>query len=336
MRSPQQHGPARYLRSCSVWSALAVLLMATTAARAADEAEQRVVAATVEGQPIYTQHVERMIGRALSGRSLKGKALAELRARALEQLISRRVILAYLQEQKAAASQQDVELELAKIKKQLAQQDLTLEKYLQQGRFLDQQDLHETLAWQISWQRYLERMTTDDNLEKHFERNRAQFDGTQLEAAHIVFKVEPRDDAEALAGVMDLARSVRADILAGKTTFADQARRHSIAPTSEQGGRIGRISRHGSLPESVADAAFQLADGEITLPTVSTFGVHLVQCLKTIPGQSSFSTVRDAVEADARRFLFDWIVSQRRANSRVEYTGAAPYLDPGTMQVVAP
>jgi peptidyl-prolyl cis-trans isomerase C len=300
----------------------------------ADEAKSRIVAATVDNQPIYTVEVERVLDRVLSGRDVEGSALAELQAKALEQLVSRRVILAYLEAQHSAASRDDVDLELARIKKQLAQQDLTLAQYLEQGRFLDEEDLRTTLAWQIGWARYLERMMTDENLEKHFQRNRAQFDGTQLEVAHLVLPVEPRDDQQALAQTMDLARSIRSDVLAGKTTFAEQARKHSTAPSASEGGRIGRISRHGSLPEPVAEAAFALSKGEISQPVASPFGVHLIQCLEVHPGQKPLDAVRHAVEADARRFLFDWVASQQRPKCRVDYTGALPYFEPGTRKLV--
>jgi parvulin-like peptidyl-prolyl isomerase len=299
-----------------------------------DEAKLRVVAATVDNQPIYTVQVERVLGRVLAGREVEGRALAELQAKALEQLVSRRVILAYLEAQHLAASRDDVDLELARIKKQLAQQDLTLAQYLERGQFLDEQDLRTTLVWQIGWARYLDRMTTDENLAKHFQRNRARFDGTQLEVAHLVLAVKPRDDQQALAQTMDSARSIRSDVLAGKTTFAEQARKHSTAPSAPDGGRIGRITRHGSLPEPVAEAAFALSKGEISQPVASTFGVHLIQCLEVHPGQNPLAAVRDAVEADARRFLFDWAVSQQRPKCRVDYTGALPYFEPGTRKLV--
>lgn len=295
---------------------------------------QRVVAARVDDRPIYVAQVERTLRRALAGHRLEGTAFEELQARTLEQLVSRRVILAYLRRNGLAASEQDVELELARIEKQLEQQELTLAEYLQQGRFLDEEDLRGTLAWQLGWGRYLDRLTTDDNLRKHFERRKAEFDGTELEVAHLLLKVEPRDDPAALERTLTRARSLRADILSGKTTFAEAARGHSIAPTAEQGGRLPRIGRHGALPEPVAAAAFRLGKGEISGPVVSTFGVHLVQCLDVIPGQKPFEAVRDLVEADARRFLFEWVVSQQRPQCRVEYTGAAPYFRPGTDEIV--
>jgi parvulin-like peptidyl-prolyl isomerase len=319
---------------CWIGRLLIVVVLLLSARADADDAQQ-AVAATVDGRPIYAAQVERLIERTLGGRPpLEGFALVQMKARTLEQLVSRQLILSYLQTNGQAASKDDIDLELARIEKQLKQQGLSLDDYLQQSKLLDVDDLRGTLAWQLSWQRFLEPLMTEENLKKHFDRTHAHFDGTQLDVAHIRLPVEPRDDPQALQRTLDKAAALREEIVSGKVSFADAAKQHSVSPTAEDGGKLGRISRHSPQPEPYSATAFALKKGEISPPVVTAAGVHLIQCLEVHPGQKPFEAVRDEVQNDARRFLFEWVVERQRGNSKIEYTGASPYYKPGTAEIV--
>lgn len=314
---------------------LSFLVCVSPAAHSRAEDAQRAVAATVDGRPIYAVQVDRLVERTLRGRPpLEGFALTQMKARTLEQLVSRQLILSYLARYNQAASKSDIDLELARIEKQLKQQGLTLDDYLKQSRLLDEDDLRETLAWQLGWQRYLDAMLTEEHLKEHFARTHAHFDGTQLDVAHIRLPVEPRDDPEALQRTLDKAGKLREQIVAGKITFAEAAKQNSIAPTAANGGKLGRISRHEPQSEPFSAAAFALEQGGVSPPVVTAAGVHLIQCLDVYPGQKQFEQVRGEVEQDARRFLFEWVVKQQRPKSQVDYTGKSPYYKPGTAEIV--
>jgi parvulin-like peptidyl-prolyl isomerase len=323
------------LRQFALLVCLLVSLPMGGIAIAQDDGKPRELAAKVDGRPIYAAQVDRLIQRTLGGRPpLEGFALTQMRARTLEQLVSRQIILSYLEKNRVAASDQDLTLELARIEKLLKEQDLTLAEYLEQARLLDMDDLRGTLAWQLGWQRFLDKWLTEENIKKHYDRERAQFDGTRLEVAHILLKVEPADDPQALQRTLDRARALREEIVSGKLDFAAAARQHSVAPTADKGGGIGRISRREPMPEQFSAAAYALKKGEISPPVATAFGVHLILCQEAHPGQKPLEAVRDEVEADARRYLFEWVVSQQRPNSSVEYTGAVPHYKSGTAEIV--
>jgi parvulin-like peptidyl-prolyl isomerase len=296
---------------------------------------ERVVAARVDGEPIYVHEVQRRIERALGRREITPEARPVLEAETLEQLVNRRLILQFLTRRNLAATEQDLEAEVSRIERQLAQQELTLEEYLQRtGQTRD--DLLQALRWEKSWGRYLERQLSEANLKRFFESRRREFDGTELRVAHILIKPAAEDDPEALAAAVQQAEQIRSEIAGGKTTFAEAARRHSASRTAAEGGDIGFIRRREPMPEPFSKAAFALQASETSPPVVTPFGVHLIQLLETKPGDKTWREVRGELEQAVTRYLFDWAAGQQRPHSQIEYTGAAPHFQPGTRKLASP
>jgi peptidyl-prolyl cis-trans isomerase SurA len=73
------------------------------------------------------------------------------------------------------------------------------------------------------------------------------------------------------------ADSAKALIESGKITFEEYASRYSNDEgTGAKGGKLGLTSRGDLVPE-YESVAFNLKDGEISKPVVSSFGVHLIR-----------------------------------------------------------
>ena len=123
---------------------------------------------------------------------------------ALEQVIDRRLVMAYLAKNGQAASKDDVDLALAQFEKELKAQNLTLAQHCEKvGLTID--DVRRSLAWKLSWKRYCEKYLTPVNLEKYFERYRREFDGSQLRVAQILFKLPTDADDAAVTAAKDRA-----------------------------------------------------------------------------------------------------------------------------------
>ncbi len=316
------------------WFASLALADDPSPANAAPQAE-RVVAARVDGRPVYVHEVQGRIERVLGSRTIEPDARPVLEAETLAQLVNRRLIVRFLEKQQVAATQQELGAEISRIERQLAQQNVTLEQYLQRtGQ--TREDLQATLRWELTWRRYLERHLTDVNLQKFFAQRRHEFDGTELRVAHLLLKPAAENDAAALAATLEQAETIRKEILAGQTTFAEAARKHSISPTADHGGDIGFLGRRGPMPEPFSQAAFSLKKGEISEPVVTPFGVHLIQVLEVKPGKKSWSDARGELERAVTAYLFEWVADQQRAQSQVEYTGALPHFKPGTRVLAKP
>lgn len=330
-------------RKCQGITSLACLLSAAVLSNAAQAQEKPpaqtppkqlnpAVAATVDGTPVLVREVERELERAIGKRQLDPQAASFMRAKSLEQLLGRQLVLKYLAGKKVGLTKSDLDLHIEKIKKELKQKGQTLTDFLARSG-LDEPEFRRREAFRVSWEKYLDQQLADENLKRFFDKNRRDFDGTQVRVAHILFKVEKADDKAAREKALAQAAKVRDEITSGKLTFARAAQTHSAAPTAADGGDIGFISRHEPMPEPFSKAAFALEEKGVSEPVVSSFGVHLISCLEIKPGQNKWEDARGELEQAVPRYLFDWIVGHERPNARIEYTSSAPHFKPGTEEL---
>jgi parvulin-like peptidyl-prolyl isomerase len=279
------------------------------------------VVATVDGDPITAGELQRELDRAVKDRELAPAALQPVRDAALKQLIDRRLVAVYMQQNGFGARPQEVDRQLQRIRTRLEQQSVTLDQYLQRTG-LDSAELRHNVAWQIGWPRFLERYLTDENLERYFQQHRREFDGTEISVAHILFRVESPDDLPSRDAAVAAAEQLRQRMVAGELTFAQAARQHSAAPTAADEGRIGFIGRRQPMPEAFSQAAFALEPGAISPAVVTAFGVHLIQCLEIKPGSKRWQDVRDELEPAVTQYLFRWAADRQRPLAKIEIKDA--------------
>jgi parvulin-like peptidyl-prolyl isomerase len=280
--------------------------------------DTRAVAARVNGEAVYGAEVEAELQRAHRSRKLEEGERKQLWRAALDQLIDRRLVVAYLIKTGQAASGQDVDLALAQFEKDLKAQNLTLAQHCEQiGLTLD--DIRRALTWKISWQRYLDKQLTDANLEKYFDRYRREFDGTELRVAQILLKLPSDAGEEAVKVEMNRAAQLKEEIASGKIKFADAAKQHSQAPSAADGGNIGWIERHKPMPDYFSRRAYALKPDEVSEPFVSPFGVHLITVLEEKPGSKGWREVEGELRPAVAVYLFRWIAEKERAGAKIEY-----------------
>jgi parvulin-like peptidyl-prolyl isomerase len=309
--------------------AIAVVLFWIAIPSPASRADEAVpIAATVGQDFVYVAEVEREVARVVNERPVEPLAKRVLQAKALQQLIDRRLIVHWLQSKGQAASPAEIDLSIQRLDNRLAQREMTLAQHLSDLK-TSELELRRRLEWQIGWQRFLARYMTDAYLEKYFEQHRRDFDGTKLRVAHILLKIEGDDPHP----VLDKARELRRRIADGQLTFAAAAMSHSAAPTGADGGDIGLISRREPMPESFSATAFALAEGEVSEPVVTAFGVHLIRCLEIQPGQKQWQDATGELREAIAIYLFQWAADRQRANSQIKFTGAIPHFRPGTEQL---
>jgi parvulin-like peptidyl-prolyl isomerase len=279
---------------------------------------QPAIAVRIDGQSVTKAEVELEFRRAFGERELTPEQQSAAQRAALEQVIDRRLVLAYLERTGQAASAQDVDFAVSQLVKELMAQDLTLGQHLQQVG-MTESELRGALAWKLSWNKYLDRYLTDDNLQKYFDRNRRELDGTQLRAAHILLKLPADADQASVLSATEQAAAWRAEIVAGKRTFAAAAAAHSQAPTAKQGGDIGWIERHQPMPEAFSRAAFALEKGQVSAPIRSPAGIHVITVLDIKPGTKTLDEVEAQLRPAVTLYLFRWIADKERASAKIEY-----------------
>ncbi len=296
-----------------------------------DEPVPLTVAATVNEKPIYAGEVADLIRRLGLGEKVPEQQRPWLEAQTLGQIIERRIALHYLRRHRSVISDYHVSAAVADIRSKLEQKKSTLEKYLRHCGFTEK-SLRAQLAWRMSWEKHVADRVTDDDAKMFFDANRRDFDGTKARVAHILIRVEKPADVGA---AKSKAAAIRKEILSSKTTFAEAAAKHSIAPTAERGGEIGLISRHGEMVEVFSAAAFALEKDEISQPVVSPFGVHLIRCIEIQPGDGKWTDVRDGLRSAIIQRGFRRIVAAERSRIKIAFTGQTPYFDPETGKLVS-
>lgn len=282
-----------------------------------------VVVARVGEQPICRGEVRREAIRVLDGRPIDPEGLSRLHATVLEQLIQRRLAFRFLSRRQLTASEQDVDFETDRIRRRVEKRGMTMNDYLRRLG-IEADEFRRRLAWQLTWQQYLQKQFDDGQLKKHFESHRRDFDGTQMRIAHILIRGGDQGDAVVDPSSMARANTIRTQIESGAMTFAEAAQQYSAAPSADEGGDLGFISRHHPMPEAFSREAFSLDVGQTSRPVATRFGVHLIHCLEMKPGKRTWTEMRDALRKDLARRLLKRIADEERRTSKVEYTGAMP------------
>ena len=98
------------------------------------------------------------------------------------------------------------------------------------------------------------------------------------------------------------------------------------------------MRRRGSMPEPFSRAAFRLKKGELSPPTISPFGVHLIRCTDVKPGKKKLTDegVSKRIKLRLAKRLFDDIVAKQKKKAKIQYSGKSPYWKPDTGELVQP
>ncbi len=274
--------------------------------------------AVVGGQPIFESDVSRELRAVTKDREISPNDEPQLRTAVVEHLVKQQLILQRLAREKEFAGDEEVGTAVQKLRGQVERRNQTWDKHLELLQ-TDEAGLRKLLRWQLNWRRYLDRSLTDENLQRYFEKHRADLDGTEVDVAHILIKVTKEADQKTWEAAREQASQILLEITAGKLTFAEAARKHSSGPTAANGGDLGFISRHEPMPESFSKSAFALHPTEVSPPVKSPFGFHLIQCLEVKRGNKTWQDVRPELERASTVYLFDWLAERQRSVTKVEY-----------------
>ena len=118
----------------------------------------------------------------------------------------------------------------------------------------------------------------------------------QTRARHILLRLSPEvTQAVAIAHLADFKKQIQT----GKATFQDLARAYSQDGSAAQGGDLGWANPGMFVPE-FEEALNRLAEGEVSDPVVSRFGVHLIELVERRRVDLKPSEVRELVRNQLR------------------------------------
>jgi peptidyl-prolyl cis-trans isomerase SurA len=141
--------------------------------------------------------------------------------------------------------------------------------------------------------------------------------GEKVNARHILIRVATSADDEKAAAA--LAGQLRDDILAGKISFEDAAKKYSTdQTTNEKGGDLGWFEADQLQVVAFREAAKTLQPGELSQPLKTQYGVHLVR-LEERRDPRQFTLEEDwqqihemALNAKGEREFQSWVAALKK------------------------
>lgn len=279
------------------------LLFVSPGTSPAAEVVDRIVA-VVNGEMITLSDVNQNLAYLLSDRNINKKAsssdaeVQELRRQVLDKMINDILLEQEAKQYAIEVSIKDVQDYLDNFMKENNLTQDQLEHYLQeQGMTLE--GYKERIENNIIRTRLLAVMVhrkvvvTDEEIEEYYQAhkhelaNSAQGGGETFRLGLIVF--DSKKDAE----------TVREEIVQGKVSFSDAAKRHSVGPAAGQGGDLGQVTVRDLVPEIQA-VAVRLPSGQVSEP-FSLSGKPAIITLEKSSGGGSVLNAGQVPPLDAVR-----------------------------------
>jgi parvulin-like peptidyl-prolyl isomerase len=286
------------------------------------------VAAFVGGAQVSRGAVDAVVQRlnpaAIAGAEQRRRAEATV----LEQLIDEQILRAALTRHLIEVAESEVKAGVERLKGQIAARGMTLEAFLAEtGRTQD--SLRDQVRLEVGLEKYVRPRMTPAVIEAAFAEHRRDLDGTRLKVSHIVLRPVIIDE-DGVTKEMQEADRIRRDVLQGRLTFEEAARRHSAGPSRHRGGDLGWIARDGPMVDAFSRPVFALAKGEISKPFVTPFGIHVAKITEVEAGRAGLEAVRSKVERLAATRMIRELVAKGRADTPIRYAPGVPHFDPAT------
>jgi len=292
--------------------------------------------ATVNGEKITKAELDEALGDAVKASGMKAEDLtAEQKLEGYRQILDEMIMDKLIS--KAAAgikvSQEEVDAEIAKIKKQFPSEDDFKKQLDSVGQ------TEKTLSTQISkmmqQRQWFESKigktadVTEADAKKFYDENKTEFEAPeQVKASHILFMVK-KDDPEATATKqLEKAKAAAARAKKGED-FTALAKELSEEPNAkETGGDLGFFSKDRMVPE-FAEASFGMKPGDISEPVRTQFGWNIIKVEdRKAAGTTPFEEVKDQLTAylksDKQRKAVSEVIKSLRADAKIENNLPAP------------
>lgn len=276
------------------------------------------VLATVNGQPITRGEVIDFLSRY----PVPPGNEKEIYQYTLDSMANLKLLEQYLTKMRIQVTPQDLDKEVATYaEKMKAEENRDLKTALaESGHDVDW--LKKQMTPVIAWRKFIETYATDPALRKFADQNKDLFSRTQVRASHIFLGV-PTDAA---SGAKEAAKQklagIKAEIEAGKISFADAANKYSEDDANKQspnGGDLGYFTRKGQYLDSFAAKAFSMQPNTISDPFETEFGVHLILVTDRKPGEPfDFDQNKVAVLNQYKSDLQERVIAQERKAAKIE------------------
>ncbi len=299
--------PVSLFLICGCCVVSAVCQMQTAAAQTA----AAKTLAYVGEMPITAADVDFQLGRAVrAGESLPDLPAAMLNS-TVDMIASQRQALAALRKSKQAVSDQGVDTWLEANPPATDQPDakLTAQQIVTavcQQASLDERAYRDFVAFRLSWPEYVKKHLTESNVEKHFRRQTARFDGSQFEIEMLSIPMA--------AGASESRNQAASQLETIRANDDPAANFDGFAKANEGMELLTRrwVRASGDLDPRLVDTILELQDGELSPVLHTATGVHLIHRLASRRGERKLSEVRPEVRAHMLLFMLNHLAEQSR------------------------
>lgn len=242
-------------------------------------------AANVNGTAITRAELESAMTAFLRSQGMQGAPPPEqvgmIRSRVLEALIGRELIYQLGVKQGITPPAGQVEAAMAQVKQPYSTEEAWQAQLSQQG--MTDEGVREMLHRNLSIDEVIKQSVTgkgqvsNADIRKYYDEHPNEMQRPEeVQASHILFRVEQGATPEVKAGLRGKAESVLAQIRGG-ADFAEMARQHSQDPGSAaKGGDLGYLRRGMTVPPFDA-VVFSLEPGKISDVVETGFGFHIIK-----------------------------------------------------------
>jgi parvulin-like peptidyl-prolyl isomerase len=294
------------------------------------------VAATVNGQPIPEDVVQRGL------EAVPAAKRDEVRGERLNRFIDDVLIDQYLQQLTVNVEAKEVDKRIDEMRTELKSRKQDFDKTLQEWK-ITEAELRKHVTAELRFEKFVDERATDKVLKELFDSGREVFDGTMVHARHILLTPAANDPKAAEAARAELAACKKqvedkvakgladlpatADALArekvrGTLTddaFSALAKEKSACPSKANGGDVGWFQRAGFMVEPFAKAAFALKAYQMSDPVQTRFGYHLILAIERKGGRDvKFDEVKDVVKEHYADTVREALAGQIRPKSKIE------------------
>jgi peptidyl-prolyl cis-trans isomerase C len=259
--------------------------------------------ALVNGEPITGDAVRRELSQSFAGDAKIEGDLSVARRRVLDDLVDRALLLQESRARGVVVGEDQVERAFLRVRSEYPGthfDDLLAKERLSQSELRSRLKAQLTIEKLFHDEVFSQIRVTDPEIERHYAEHVAEFQAPEtVRVSQIV--VATREEGAQL----------RERLRREPQSFADLARRLSIAPEGRNGGDLGYISRGGGFPE-VFDLCFSLPRNVISEVTPSPYGFHVFRVTDKRPAQ------RQTLE-QVRGQVLERLEREKRAKAQAEY-----------------
>jgi len=251
----------------------------------------------------------------------------KMREQAVENLITKRLILQEADQVNIQPGEQEIAAELETVTAQFPSPEVFQEQLTAMG--ISSEQLRSDIEDHLKIKGVFEQATasvepvTDEEISSFYTEKIDTFKvPEQVRASHVLFTVEKDASEETRALKKKELEVVRERIVNGGD-FAALAKEYSDCPSKQRGGDLGLFER-GRMLKEFEDAAFGLTPGEISPVVESQFGYHVIKVTEhNEPRTLPLEEVRDGVAAQLKsageEAAFEAFLENLRQSAQIEY-----------------